>query len=295
MRASHHDIAEILRRDRVICRRQHPELATAMDWLVRAGHLRPVLRGVFAAAADADSAGCRILAVNAALPAAVLTGRAAARLGYLPELPVAVVAASVGYSRTSPPGFAFRQDTIPVELVCHRGRCRFVTPALAALQLSDETGGDAIDDVLRTRAATLTQLHATLKAVPQRAGNTTRRALLLDSRDEPWSAAERRFHRLLRRMGYTGWQANHRVVIGSRAYYLDVAFARQRVVIEIDGRLAHIGATAFATDRIRQNDLVLAGWTVLRLTVAQAEDEVYVAVLLRSALGRPENTVRPDV
>ncbi|MGI8458856.1 MAG: hypothetical protein ACR2LI_12190 [Propionibacteriaceae bacterium] len=292
MRASHHDVAAILRRDLVICRNEHPELASAIDWLVRTGRLQAVLRGVYAAAVDADGTDCRIVAVHAAVPGAVLTGRAAARVGYLPELSVSVVTAAVGYSRPSPPGFAFQQTTIPPALVRHRRRCRFAAPALAALQLSDEIGGEAIDDVLRVRAATLSQLHAALTMTPHRAGNRARRALLLDSRDEPWSEAERRFHRLLRRLGRTGWRANLRVVVGPRIYYLDVAFPRQRVAIEIDGRIAHIGATAFAADRLRQNDLMLAGWVVLRLTVAQSEDEVYVAKLLRSALGHPDNTVR---
>ena len=105
-----------------------------------------------------------------------------------------------------------------------------------------------------------------------RRGNTERRRLLLESRDEPWSAAERRFHRLLREGGITGWKANVGVEIDGHRYYLDVAFARARVAIEIDGRLHQLDRNLFESDRVRQNRLVLHGWRVLRFTWAMLID-----------------------
>ncbi len=38
------------------------------------------------------------------------------------------------------------------------------------------------------------------------------------------------------------------------------------MAIEIDGRLHHSSASAFESDRYRQNDVVLDGWRVLRFT-----------------------------
>jgi hypothetical protein len=62
------------------------------------------------------------------------------------------------------------------------------------LDLCDVMGGDAIDQALRTRASTLAQLHRALELTGGRKGNRTKRQLLLDSRAEPWSKAERLLH-----------------------------------------------------------------------------------------------------
>jgi very-short-patch-repair endonuclease len=116
-------------------------------------------------------------------------------------------------------------------------------------------------------------------------GTRERRQFLLDSRDEPWSAAERLFHRLLRQAGITGWTANCAVTIGGSTYYLDVAFRTIRLAVEIDGRLHHSSGTAFETDRRRQNLLILEGWRVLRFTWAMLTDDPEgVIAAVRSAL-----------
>lgn len=50
---------------------------------------------------------------------------------------------------------------------------------------------------------------------------------------------------------------------------VDLAFPAHRIAIEYDGRAVHEREDVFTQDRRRQNDLVRAGWTVLRFT---AED-----------------------
>lgn len=49
---------------------------------------------------------------------------------------------------------------------------------------------------------------------------------------------------------------------------VDLAFPELRIAIEYDGREVHERQDVFARDRQRQNDLVQAGWTVLRFTAA---------------------------
>jgi len=139
-------------------------------------------------------------------------------------------------------------------------------PALTALDLCSELGGDAIDVALRTRAATLGDLWRALELTPNRSGNTVRRQLLRDSRDRPWSPPERRFHRMLRAAGLTGWSGNVTVHGPGWRYCLDVAFEADQLDVEIDGREHHSSPSAFEADRRRQNRLVQAGWTVLRFT-----------------------------
>ena len=51
---------------------------------------------------------------------------------------------------------------------------------------------------------------------------------------------------------------------------VDVIFREIKLIIEIDGRLFHIGTEVFETDRSRQNKLVLDGWCVLRFTLRAA-------------------------
>ena len=116
-------------------------------------------------------------------------------------------------------------------------------------------------------------------------GNPTKRYLLLDSRDEPWSAAERKFHRLLRDAGITGWKANRPVVLDDFTCYVDVLFRNLKLAIEIDGRLFHTGADIFETDRSRQNQLVLDGWCVLRFTWTMIEERPEtVLAMVREAI-----------
>jgi very-short-patch-repair endonuclease len=109
--------------------------------------------------------------------------------------------------------------------------------------------------------------------------------LLLDSRAEPWSEAERSFHRLLRDAGITGWRANRPVVLKDLTCYVDVIFRHLKLAIEIDGRSYHTGAEVFETDRWRQNLLILNGWCVLRFTRTMIEERPeQVLAMVREAI-----------
>ena len=284
MRALQHDIQQLLANEGAIARREHPKLASAIDWLVRSGGLRPVLPGVYARPEMCASLPTRIQALMRWDPDAVLVGAAAAWVSFWPEIRVASVTCSLRHQRRPQPGFDFTRRHIPSELVVHRSGLRYTSPALTALDLCAVVGGDAIDQALRTRATTLAHLQQAMELTAARAGNPTRRRLLLDSRAEPWSKAERLFHGLLRDAGITGWHANQPVVLGASRFYVDVVFRRLKLVIEIDGRLYHTGTEVFETDRRRQNLLVLDGWCVLRFTWTMIEErpEEVIAMVLEA-------------
>lgn len=76
----------------------------------------------------------------------------------------------------------------------------------------------------------------------------------------------------------------------ANTYYLDVAFRRARLALEIDGFAHHSSREAFEHDRARQNQLMLAGWTVLRYTWPTLEHhpEVFVREV-RQWLGRQKS------
>lgn len=249
----------------VLARRDHPELAGSLDWAVRRGHLVRLLPGVYAGVEAAGDLRVRARAAMLWCPDTVLTGAAAARLSFWPEVRPDVVTLAGRRLNGRWPGYRVERRVVDPELVLDAHDLRLTTPALTALDLCPVLGGDPLDVVLRTRRATLAELHAVLERCGGRRGNTARRALLLDSRDEPWSEAERLAHRILRAAGLTGWTTNHPVVVSGFRYYLDIAFPGVKLAVEIDGRLHH-GADAFEKDRWRQNDLVLDGWRVLRFT-----------------------------
>ena len=281
VRANFHEIEQLLLTEGVVSRRRHPELDASLRYLVGRGELARVLPGVYAPAVTASSTRTRIKALMTYDPDAVLTEAVAASVTFWPEIAVDAVTCAVRHRREPQPGYRFSRRVIPDELIIERLGVRYTSPALTALDLCATLGGDAIDQALRSRRTTLEHLHRAMNLTGARVGNPHRRALLLDSRGEPWSAAERLFHRLLRSAGIGGWKANQPMLLDGSTYFVDVLFRGIRLVIEIDGREHHIGAEVFESDRWRQNLLLLDRWCVLRFTwrmIQARPDEVLVMV-----------------
>jgi very-short-patch-repair endonuclease len=256
----------------LVARRHHPELSGAIDWAVRNRELAAVLPGVYAAPAQADQPMTRMRAACLRHRDGVLLTGAAARASFWPRAPVGVVLVAAPGRVAAHPGFSFTRRRIPSELVDEHDGLRFTIPALTAVDMSTFSCTDAIDRALRTRAATLPMMYEALARTANRIGNPERMRLLLDSRDLPWSAAERLAHNLLRRAGIRGWKTNLAVVLDGRWYYIDIAFRRLKVAIEIDGRLHQDDEDLFESDRWRQNALVRDGWRVLRFTWAMLRE-----------------------
>ena len=76
------------------------------------------------------------------------------------------------------------------------------------------------------------------------------------------SEAEEAFLAIIRRAGLPQ-PAPQAWVAGRRR---DFVWAKERVVVEIDGRSVHATTTAFERDRVRDNEVGLAGWLPLRFT-----------------------------
>lgn len=144
------------------------------------------------------------------------------------------------------------------------------------------------DAVQRGRLCTLTDLqdelvhHAALRGVRQ-----ARRALeLSDQRAE--SPPESRVRLALVLAGLRPVPQHDVHHQGRWIARVDLAFPEVRLAVEYDGRAVHERLDVFVRDRQRQNDLVAAGWTVLRFTAADllrgADDLVrQVVAVLRAA------------
>jgi very-short-patch-repair endonuclease len=276
-----HDEVELLLRDGggLVVRRDHPELGGSFDWLIREGKLVTVLPGVYATPEIAQTWRTRARALALHHRDAVLVGAAAARVSFWPAAPLIQVEAATRCAVKPQAGFSFCRRRIPEELIAVRGGLRYTVPALTAIDLATFECSDAIDIALRVRAATLAGMYEALQMTPHRAGNLERLKLLIDSRNEPWSAAERLSHRLLRAARITGWDTNVPVYIDGQVYYLDIAFKQQKLAIEIDGRRHETDEDLFESDRWRQNALVVAdSWRVLRFTWAMLRNHPGVFV-----------------
>lgn len=90
----------------------------------------------------------------------------------------------------------------------------------------------------------------------------TARRLLTAAADGARSEAERLLIKLLREAGITGWKANYRL----GRYVIDVAFPADKLAIETDGWAFHHDQEVFQKDRVKQNEIALMGWQVLRFT-----------------------------
>jgi very-short-patch-repair endonuclease len=284
-------IEQLLTEDPVILARDHRDLRHVILRGTEAGRLRRLLPGVYVDAGRADEVAIKAAAVACWDPSAVICGRGAAALTYWPEIAVGplVVASPVRHARQR--GFTFVERRIPPDLVREVEHVRTTVPALTAIELATSDFTDPIDIALRKRVASLPSMHEAIQLTSHRRGHTDRRRVLLDSRDEPWSAAERLAQRIYRRAGMTGWTTNLKTVVPDvGTYYLDIAFRRERVASEIDGRLHETDVDLFESDRIRQNALMLRGWLVLRFTWHMLDsDPAYVIATTQEAvaLGGP--------
>lgn len=270
----------------LLSRKSRPDLASQLDWALRNQELTTLLPGVYALPEVASSLPVRLRAVGLWDPDAIVTGSAAAAACFWPELRVDDIDLALAGSRAIGRPYRVERRRIPPEWVTTVGGVRMTTPALTAIDLCPQLEGDAIDRVLRLRAASLADLWAALHSAPGRRDNSLRRTLLLDSRDEPWSKAERVMHRLLREHGITEWIANYAVSVGGRRFYLDIAFPDLKVAIEVDGKIHATDLQVFESDRQRQNLLLIDGWQVLRFTWRRLIDEPQAVVdEVRAVLG----------
>lgn len=241
----------------------HRELRERIRRAVARGELMRLLPGVYGAD---DSFLSRVAALRLWDPDAVLTGATAARVTWWPEFRDDSVSASTRRQMATYPGYDVHRWEIPADLILEVEGHRVVYPSLSVLQLIPRLGPTCIDEALRRRATSIAALHDALRSTPGRPGNPECLRHLRISRDEPWSHLERQAHQILRRAGFTGWRANHRLALPSGVVYLDIAFLRWRVAVEVDGFSYHSDPATFHSDRRRDVELQLAGWRVLRFT-----------------------------
>jgi very-short-patch-repair endonuclease len=158
------------------------------------------------------------------------------------------------------------------------------------LWLPEEDGRALAVDALRRDRLTVDELRHALVRTGQRHGLSRAWSVLADVGRGAHSEAEVKVPRLLRDAGISGWRANVPVhddagLIG----VVDLLFAGEMLVVEIDGRAFHSDERAFQRDRSRQNRLIALGYRVLRFTwddLVRRPAEVVAAIQNDLALAR---------
>lgn len=265
-----------------------------IQWRLDTGRWRRVHRGVYAVAGAPHSWEQDVLAACLAAGAGAVTShRSAAVLWELDgvsrdvvEISVprplthrlrgVVVHRSTDIDRTTPAVRAGIGVTSPMRTLVDLGAV--VPPWIV------ERG---LDHALSRRLVTVVGLRRELDIVARkgRRGAGVLRALL-DERSDchlgPESVLEARMLRLCRDHGLPVPVCQFEVRLGQRLLgRVDFAVPHLRLAIEVDGYEHHSTLAAFQRDRVRQNDLVAAGWTVLRFTwddVTRRPEKVAAAI-----------------
>jgi very-short-patch-repair endonuclease len=238
----------------------------SVDRKVRSGQWRRCARGVYFVADRPFTAAARVRATVWGHGAqAAASGLAAAWwLGLSAVAPgrVEVTVPRPGHGRCHPGSRTRRRNLTPADVFEHRG-LRVTSLALTVVEASVRRGGGAaIMDSALQRETDLRELWRAHLRNKGRHGSPAARLLLQAAGDGARSHAERLLVHLLKSAGITGWIANHPV----GGYVVDVAFPEHKVVIEIDGWAFHSDPAVFRNDRVRQNQIALLGWKVLRFT-----------------------------
>jgi very-short-patch-repair endonuclease len=172
------------------------------------------------------------------------------------------------------PGFWIRRTDLDVaDLTERRGVVTTAAPR-TALDLAARGSTDLLDTMLRDGWFDQAALDAALRRGAGRRGWIRAREALAECAFRPFSAAERRLHRGLLAAGVDGWIANVRLTIQGKDVIPDLLFQQAGLAVEIDGERYHSDPAAFQRDRIKQNLLVAAGYTVLRFTWRQLVEDL---------------------
>lgn len=119
---------------------------------------------------------------------------------------------------------------------------------------------------MQCRTISLSELNSSADRSSGFAGNPQLRAVIAELGLGIRSEGERLLVGLAKRSGFAGWVCSHSVLIRSCHYELDMAFPKIRLAVEVDGYAYHSARDRFLKDRRRQNNLVSAGWIILRFT-----------------------------
>lgn len=237
-------------------------------------------RGVYCLAGAASSLEQAALAVCLAVgDGCWVSGRTAGRLwGLDVPAPPSIEVLTMPSVRVRLHGVnQHRSERLPLADLTRHGHVPVTTVARTLLDCVPHLRGDrlarAVDDALRRRLVTIADLAAGAGRLDQGTGRRRivpfRRVLAdrLPGYDPGGSHRELDVVGILVAGGLPVPECQHKVVVGGRARFLDLAYSQEMVGLEFDGFAEHgLIRSTFDDDRLRGNDLAVAGWLMLHFT-----------------------------
>jgi len=269
-----------------------------VDKRVAAGRLHRVHQGAYAVGHQLLSRrGHLMAAVLACGPGTVLSHRSAASLhGILEGSRNRVDVIAPNRRGRSPDGIAAHRDgtLTPADRVVIDGvPCTSLARTLldlAATQ-SSSTLRYAVTQAEVEKIFDLAEVVELLKRSRGRRG-VARLRLAIELHDPQEQEArlelEKRLLRLFKRSALPRFEVNGHLVVDGISIMPDFLWRDARLIVEADSRHVHGTATAFEKDRLRDQRLAVAGWTVIHATWHQVtnEPERFIQTL-RTLLSRP--------
>lgn len=267
--------------------------ASGVPRKVRAGRLHPIHRGVYAVGhRRLTREGRWLAAVLAAGPKAALSHRTAGALWAIHDSDRIDV--TVPRSRRNLARVTLHHSKLgPDERTTERG-IPVTTVPRTLLDLAAVLPRHRLERALNEaeyhhRHTDPLSLHTLVARHPRRRGVAVLKAVLHTLGPEPAltrSELEDRFLALLDAASLPRPEVNAPVAAGDRRFECDFVWRSHRLVVELDGRAAHMTTAAFERDRARDRSLHAAGWRAFRITWRQMHDD-HRAVLadLRKTLG----------
>jgi very-short-patch-repair endonuclease len=237
-----------------------------------------------------QSLGAETAALLYAGDDAVISHDSAAALWGLTEIPSFVAITMIGRNAKGQPGVrVHRVKALDIRDVRLRHGLPVTSPARTLIDCA--AGSLPLDRLLNeARALDLVkdaEIYAAMDRCPGRKGTAALRALMETEMDDGFtrSKAEHALRRMVRESGIDRPIFNTKVV-GVEA---DAYWAAHRLVVEVDGYLTHGRWVKFQSDRVRDNRLVAAGYTVLRFTWHQLKHRpMYVLAQVVRTIARVE-------
>jgi hypothetical protein len=249
----------------------------ALQSLIENGQVVRVLHGVYQPANLPSTAALRIEAARLVVnPFVVVCDRLAAwvygveafSIAELQELPAVDTCVPPAKTRVRRKGCTgCRRDLGPEDVVVFNG-VQITSDLRTALDLGcglgRRDGMAALDGFMRVRGLTRSDLEVELPRYASRRGVVQLRRLipLADPRAE--SAGESWTRMAILDAGLPAPDLQYSVRVGGRELYrLDMAYVRERIVVEYDGVRFHDSPEQREYDRVRRQWLRAHGWTIL--------------------------------
>lgn len=248
----------------------------AIDRRLESGRLQRVHRGVYLVGHVVMPHAREMSAVLAVGPNAVLSHRSAAWLWQLlpyPPRPASVDVTVWGRNAGRKPGIRIHRAALgPETRTCQR--IPTTTPARTLIDLAYQVSARELERAVaqaQTRGLTSRRdLLALLARHPGRRGTAALRALLNRGSAAVLtrSEAEERFLTLVRKAQLPAPDVNVRLA----GYEVDFLWREERLIVEVDGFAFHSSRAAFERDRLRDAELQVQGFRIIRVTWRQIVD-----------------------